>query len=155
MAMIEAAFHRTPFAKPHVTSQPPGGRTLIRTDNWFAMNWTTNGYQPEEVDTLNPTDWFGLTVRIKPTLNTITYTFGDGTSHGPTTSLGGPYPTGDIIKAYTTQGTYNTTATVTLTGQVSLNNSEWIDIPGEAHIDGPPTTLTVLTAKNRLHLPGG
>ena len=155
MAMIEAAFHRTPFAKPHVTSQPPGGRTLIRTDNWFAMTWTTNGYQPEEIDTLNPTDWFGLTVRIKPTLKTITYTFGDGTSHGPTTSLGGPYPTGDIIKAYTTQGTYNTTATATLTGQVSLNNSEWIDIPGEAHIDGPPTTLTVLTAKNRLHLPGG
>jgi len=36
------------------------------------MDRSTNDYQPEEIDTLNPTDWFGLTVRTKPTLDTIT-----------------------------------------------------------------------------------
>ena len=127
MAMIEAAFHRTPFADPEVSIQPVGGRTLIRLDNWFAM-------------------------RIKPIFESMTYDFGDGTSQGPTTSLGGVYPSGDIVKAYEAAGTYGVHATTVLKGEVSLNGSEWIAIPGQADLTGPTTDLAVLTAKNSLYL---
>jgi len=97
-----------------------------------------NGYEPEEIDTLNPAQWFGLTVRIKPLFKSVTFDFGHGTSHGPTTSRGGTYPSGDIIKAYANAGTFAITARTVLTGQVSINNPEWIDIPGQADLTGPP-----------------
>jgi len=155
MGDVQNAFHRTPFAKPLIGMQPPDGRTLIRLDNYFAMKWSEQGYEPEEVDSLNPADWFGLTVRIKPQFKSVVYDFGDGTSFGPTTDLGGPYPTGNIVKAYTDAGVYTTQIHATLTGQVSLNGSEWIDIPGQADLDGPVTPLTVLTADNRLYASGG
>ena len=154
MAMIEAAFHRTPFADPEVSIQPVGGRTLIRLDNWFAMKWSESGYEPEEIDTLNPADWFALGVRIKPIFESMTYDFGDGTSQGPTTSLGGVYPSGDIVKAYEAAGTYGVRATTVLKGEVSLNGSEWIAIPGQADLTGPTTDLEVVTAKNSLYLTG-
>ncbi|CCI52647.1 conserved hypothetical protein [Nostocoides jenkinsii Ben 74] len=154
MAMIEAAFHRTPFADPEVSIQPVGGRTLIRLDNWFAMKWSESGYEPEEIDTLNPADWFSLRVRIKPIFESVTYDFGDGTSQGPTTSLGGVYPSGDIVKAYEAAGTYGVRATTVLKGEVSLNGSEWIAIPGQADLTGPTTDLEVVTAKNSLYLAG-
>lgn len=153
--MISVAFHRTPFAQPLMKIQPPGGETLITLDNYFAMKWSEQGYEPEETDSLNPADWFGLTVRIKPQFKSVVYDFGDGTSFGPTTDLGGPYPTGNIVKAYADAGVYNTQIHATLTGQVSLNGSEWIDIPGQADLDGPVTPLTVLTADNRLYASGG
>ena len=154
MWMIEDAFHRTPFAEPGVSVQPVNGRTLIRLDNWFAMAWSEQGYEPNEIDTLNPADWFGITVQIKPLFESVTYDFGDGTSLGPTTDVGGPYPTGSIVKAYANSGDYGVNTHVTLTGQVSLDGSEWIDIPGQAELTGPETPLSVLTAENRLHLPG-
>lgn len=154
MDMIEDAFHRTPFAEPGVNVQPVNGRTLIRLDNWFTMAWSEAGYEPEEIDTLNPANWFDLEVRIKPLFDSVTYDFGDGTSMGPTTSLGGTYPSGDIVKAYTTSGTYGVHAETVLKGQVSIQGSEWIDIPGQADLTGPTTDLAVLTAKNELYLPG-
>ena len=155
MAMIEAAFHRTPFALPGVHIQPEGNRTLVTLPTYFALEWTEKGFEPEEIDTLNPRDWFGLTVRVKPVFQSVTYSFGDGTGEGPTTKLGGPYPTGDIVHTYDTGGVYDTQVTAVVTGQVSLNGSEWIDIPGQADLAGPVTPLTVLTARNHLYLPGG
>ena len=155
MAMIEAAFHRTPFALPGVHIQPEGNRTLVTLPTYFALEWTEKGFEPEEIDTLNPRDWFGLTVRVKPVFQSVTYSFGDGTGEGPTTKLGGPYPTGDIVHPYDTGGVYDTQVTAVVTGQVSLNGSEWIDIPGQADLAGPVTPLTVLTARNHLYLPGG
>lgn len=92
MAMIEAAFHRTPFALPGVHIQPEGDRTLVTLPTYFALEWTEKGYEPEEIDTLNPRDWFGLMVRVKPVFQSVTYGFGDGTGEGPTTKLGGPTP---------------------------------------------------------------
>ncbi len=153
MAMIIDAFHRTPFAEPGVDIQPEGDRTLVTLPTYFAMQWSEAGYEPEEIDTLNPGDWFGITVRIKPLFQSVTYDFGDGTSIGPTTDLGGPHPTGDIVKTYDEPNVFNVQVHAVLTGQVSLNGSEWIDIPGQADLEGPAHELTVLTADNRLYLP--
>lgn len=151
MAMVENAFHRTPFAQPGVHIQPEGNRTLVTLPTYFALEWSEQGYQPEEIDTLNPAQWYGLTVRVKPIFRSVTYDFGDGTSHGPTTDLGGLYPTGSVTKTYESGGVYDIVIRAVLTGQVSLNGSEWMDIPGQADLTGPVTPLTVLTATNRLY----
>ena len=154
MDMIENAFHRTPFAQPGVEVQPENNRTMIRLPTYYAMRWSEEGFEPEEIDSLSPANWFGIQVRIKPVFQSVTYDFGDGTSEGPTTDLGGPYPSGTIIKSYQHSGTFNVQVHATLTGQVSLNGSEWIDIPGQADLNGPIVPLEVLTADNRLYLPG-
>lgn len=151
MAMVQAAFHRTQFSQPEVHIQPEGNRTLVTLPTYFELEWTPDGYQPEEIDTLDPADWFGLTVRVKPVFQSVTYDFGDGTSHGPTTNLGGPYPTGNVVKTYESGDVYSIVVRTVLTGQVSLNGSEWIDIPGQADLTGPVTPLTVLTAWNHLY----
>ena len=154
MDMIENAFHRTPFAQPGVEVQPENNRTMIRLPTYYAMRWSEEGFEPEEIDSLSPANWFGIQVRIKPVFQSVTYDFGDGTSEGPTTDLGGPYPFGTIVKSYQHSGTFNVQVHATLTGQVSLNGSEWIDIPGQADLNGPIVPLEVLTADNRLYLPG-
>ena len=154
MDMIENAFHRTPFAQPGVEVQPENNRTMIRLPTYYAMRWSEEGFEPEEIDSLSPGNWFGIQVRIKPVFQSITYDFGDGTSEGPTTDLGGPYPFGTIVKSYQHSGTFNVQVHATLTGQVSLNGSEWIDIPGQADLNGPIVPLEFLTADNRLYLPG-
>ena len=154
MDMVENAFHRTPFAQPGVEVQPENNRTMIRLPTYYAMRWSEEGFEPEEVDSLSPANWFGIQVRIKPVFQSVTYDFGDGTSEGPTTDLGGPYPSGTIVKSYQHSGTFNVQVHATLTGQVSLNGSEWIDIPGQADLNGPMVPLEVLTADNRLYLPG-
>lgn len=154
MAMIETAFHRTPFASPGVTMQPPGGRTLVTLPTYYQVSWSERGFEPGEIDSLNPRDWFGLDVRVKPQFESVTYSFGDGVGEGPTRDLGGPYPTGGIVHAYESGGVFDVQASAVLTGQVSLNGSAWIDIPGHADIAGPVVPLTVLTARNHLYLPG-
>jgi hypothetical protein len=92
----------------------------------------------------------GFRVEIRPKAKSITYRYGDGTTSGPTTSLGGAYPTGDIVKAYTHAGAYAVRADATYTGEFRVNGGQWIDIPGEVTIQGIPQMLTVTTAKNRL-----
>ena len=95
-----------------------------------------------------------MTVTVRPTLDSVTYDFGDGTTSGPTTSPGGPYPTGDIVHAYASAGTYPVRADAVYRGYVSIDESDWIEIPGTVAIPGTPEDLRVTTARNRLYLPG-
>ena len=92
-AMILKQFHDTNFAHPTVSVQPVNGRTLVNLPTYFELKWPEAGFQPDEVDT---TTLIGRQVRIKPALKQAVYVFGDGQSFGPTTSLGGPHPTGDV-----------------------------------------------------------
>ena len=153
LAAIGRAFHRTPLASAQLKMQPPGGQTLVTLPNFFQVSWPEAGFQPEELDTLNPADWFGMHITLKPELNSVTYTFGDGTSIGPTLSLGGPYPSGDITKTYEAAGDYQVKADVVYKGYVSVDGSDWIEIPGTVDIAGTPQTISVKTAKNSLYLP--
>ncbi|MBK6886493.1 MAG: hypothetical protein IPH03_08530 [Tetrasphaera sp.] len=79
-----------------------------------------------------------MTVTIKPTLTSLTYDFGNGTGAGPTTSTGGPRPTGDITATYTDPGTFTVRADAVYTGYVSIDGSDWIEIPGTAAVTGVP-----------------
>ena len=147
LGQILAAFHNTPFAKPAVHIQPEGNITLVTLPTYFAVTWPEGGFQPGEMDTVV---LLGRPVQIRPTVRQYTYVFGDGTSLGPTTSPGGPYPGGDITHAYPKAGIYETRIEVTYGGQFSIDGGAWITIPDTATVSGPIQPVTVKTAHSRL-----
>ncbi|BDZ59985.1 hypothetical protein GCM10025872_36420 [Barrientosiimonas endolithica] len=147
LAMIRDAWSKTPFAKPALRTQPVGGRTLVTLPTYFEISWPSDGFQPDEVRTVT---LLGQQVRIKPTFKSNNFVFGDGTSSGPTSSFGGPYPTGDITHKYDKAGTVTVSASTVYGGEFSVNGGAYVPIPGTATIAGPSQQLTIVTAKNRL-----
>lgn len=150
MAMIIQAFHDTPFAVPTVHAQPEGNATLVRLPAYLELRWPTTGYEPGEVESVDPGRMAGYSVKLKPVLRSATYTFGDGTSIGPTTSLGGPYPTGDIRHGYTRPGSFRATISATYGAEVSVNGGPFTAINATTTLTSPATAITVKTAKNQL-----
>ena len=146
-AMILKQFHDTNFAHPTVSVQPVNGRTLVNLPTYFELKWPEAGFQPDEVDT---TTLIGRQVRIKPALKQAVYVFGDGQSFGPTTSLGGPHPTGDVTHTYRSTANAQVRVDVTYSGQFSVDGGPWIDVPGEATVAGDPFPLEVLEAHAQL-----
>ena len=84
-------------------------------------------------------------------LESATYHFGDGESIGPTPSLGGPHPDGDVTHQYRDAATVEPHLTVVYGGEVSVDGSAWTTIPGSVTIEGPLNPLEVLTSRNRLY----
>lgn len=148
MAMILEQFHRTEFARPTMELQPPDGRALVNKPVYFELVWPDEGFEPTEIDT---TTIIGHEVRIRPTLQEAKYHFGDGTSYGPTTSLGGPHPDGDVTREYESTGSLEPYITVVYGGEVSVDGGAWTTIPGTVTIEGPATPLEVLSSRNRLY----
>ncbi|MDF8265181.1 hypothetical protein [Luteipulveratus flavus] len=146
MAMIKEAWTHTPFAKPTLSMQPVGNRTLVTLPTYFQVSWPAAGNEPDEVRSVT---LVGQRVEIRPRFKQVRYTFGDGASM-TTQSLGGPYPTGDVTHAYAGAGTVTAGSTVTYGGQFRLGGGAWVDVPGTIDIAGPSQQLQVLTAKNRL-----
>ncbi|WP_109472953.1 hypothetical protein [Ornithinimicrobium cavernae] len=146
--MILEQFHQTDFALPTVSIEPPDGRTLVNLPVFYELVWPQDGYEPDEVDT---TEIIGHEVRIRPTLESATYHFGDGESFGPTESLGGPHPDGDVTHEYSHATTVEPHVTVVYGGEVSVDGSAWATIPGTVTVDGPVNPLEVLTSTNRLY----
>ncbi|WP_145225384.1 hypothetical protein [Rudaeicoccus suwonensis] len=124
-----------------------GNRTLVNLPTYFTATFPAGGYGPGEVRT---TTLLGHTVRIRPVFHTTTITLGDGTTLGPATSTGGGYPGGDLVHTYTHPGTVTTRATVVYSGQFSVDDQDWANLPGTATITGPAQALQVLQATNRL-----
>jgi len=150
MAMILQAFHDTDFAVPRAVVQPAGGRTLVNLETFFAVDFPTTGFGPDEVDHVDPARMLGFRVDIRPRLGGVTYRFGDGARTGPTTSLGGPYPGGDVRHTYRAPGTVTVRVDVTYAGQFRIGGGPWLDIPGTVTITGTPMPLEVALARARL-----
>ncbi len=150
MSQVLAAFHDTAFARAGLSVQPAGNRTLVNLPTYFGLSWPTTGYQPGEVDHIDPARMLGYRVDIRPRLASVVYRFGDGTAYGPTTSLGGPYPSGDVVRTYRTKGAYEVRVDVTYAGQFRVDGGPWLDIPGTVTIQGTPSTLEVVEATARL-----
>lgn len=148
MEMILEQFHRTAFALPVASLEPPDGQALVNLPVYYELTWPEEGFEPNEIDT---TEIIGFEVRIRPTLESVTYHFGDGESVGPTDSLGGPYPDGDISHEYMASATVEPYITVVYGGEVSVDGGAWGIIPGTVTIDGPLNPLDVLTSRNRLY----
>jgi hypothetical protein len=146
-AMILAQFHDTVFAKATAAVQPVKGTTLVNLPTYYAVQWPDEGFAPDEVDT---TTLVGHQVRIKPVFTSANYVFGDGAESGPVASLGGPYPIGDIVHAYTHPADVQVRIDVTYGGQFSIDGGPWIDIPGTATVTGTPFPLHVAEAHAQL-----
>ena len=99
MAMIREAFHDTDFSVPTLNIQPEGDVTLVNLPTFFQVVFPEDGFGPEEVDTPDPDRLLGYRIQVRPLLKSVTYQLGDQVV-GPTTSLGGPYPSGDIRATY-------------------------------------------------------
>ena len=147
LGQILAAFHTTPWAKPNVHIQPEGNVTLVTLPTYFEVRWPTAGFQPGEIDN---TTLLGYQVRIRPTVQGYNYIFGDGTTYGPTTSTGGPYPNSDVIHDYPKAGSYQSHIEITYGGEFSVGGGPWIPIPDLVTITGGRQTITVKTAQARL-----
>lgn len=147
MAMIKSQWEHTPFAKPTASTQPVGGRTLVTLPAYFQLHYPAAGFQPNEINTVT---LLGHQVRIRPTFKHNVFTYGDGTTSGPTQSAGGVYPDGDIKHAYTKAGHYVTSVATTYGGQYSVDGGAWADIPGTITVAGPSSAIEVVTTKNEL-----
>jgi hypothetical protein len=147
LAQIINAFHLTPWATATISTQPEGNTTLVGLPTYARITWSTTGYQPGEIDTLDPATMLGLTVQIRPRVDHYTYVFGDGTTFGPTRSDGGVWPTGDVTHSYPTPGAYQARVDTTFTGDFRINGGPWTQIPDTVTVTGPTTTITVHAAK--------
>jgi hypothetical protein len=147
-AMIIEQFHQTQFALPTTSLQPDDNRALVNLPVYFALEWPEEGFEPGEIDT---TTIVSHEVRIRPVFREATYLFGDGASEGPTPSMGGVHPDGDITHEYTDAATVEPNIVVTYGGEVSVDGSAWTTIPASVEIDGPGQPLEVLTSRNRLY----
>ncbi len=147
LPMIVEAFHLTPWATARVATQPEGNVTLVGLKTFFRVSWSAEGFEPGEVEVIDPGRMLGMRVEIRPKLVGFTYVFGDGTKFGPTTSAGGRYPSGDITHAYQHGGAYATRVQVTWGGDFRVNGGPWTVIPDTVTVEGPPTTVQVKTAR--------
>lgn len=145
--MIIEQFHRTAFALPTTSIQPEDNRALVNLPVYFSLEWPEEGFEPGEIDT---TTIVGHEVRIRPVFQEATYLFGDGDSEGPTASMGGSYPEGDITHEYTSATEVEPSITVTYGGEVSVDGGGWSTIPATIEISGPAQPLDVLSSRNRL-----
>ncbi|KRF39485.1 hypothetical protein ASG96_14430 [Terrabacter sp. Soil810] len=148
--MIVEAFHRTAWAKASISTQPKGNTTLVGLKTFYAAQWAGKGFEPGEIDSIDPATMFGFNVEIRPRLESFIYRFGDGSSFGPRTSTGGVYPDGDVVHAYARPGRYDTYVDVTFGAQFRINGGAWVDIPDKVTVRQPSTTVTVREAKGVL-----
>jgi hypothetical protein len=151
MAQILSAFRQTDFAIPTVALEPRGGVTLVTLPTYFQVLWSSDGFEPGEIDRPDPARMLGYRVEIRPVLRSVTYLYGDGTTSGETHSLGGPYPSGDITHRYSRGGDVEVRADVTYAGQYRVNGGAWLDIPDTVTVRGAPQTLHVRSARARLY----
>ena len=147
MPMIIEAFRKTPWAKTVITTQPKGDVTLAGLDTYYQVNWSTDGYQPGEVD---PVTMLGFQVEIRPRLDHFTYHFGDGQDFGPPRNEGGVYPGGGITHQYLNGGAYPANVDTTFGADFRINGGDWAPIPDTVTVPGPATPVTVKTARAQL-----
>jgi len=148
MAQILQAFRQVNFSKGELTIQPTGNVTLVNLPTYFEASWPEAGVGPDESDF---TTLLGYQLEIQPLARSFTYVYGDGNSSGPTTSLGGPHPTGDIRWTYTQPGAVAARVDTVYGGRFRLGNSQWMTIPDTIAVQGAPVTLTVREARARLY----
>jgi len=150
MAMIQQAFHTTPWANPVISTEPKGNVTLVSLDTYYKVNWAARGFQPDEVEPIDPATMLGFQVEIRPRLDHFTYVFGDGQDFGPTSNEGGVYPSGGITHQYLKAGDYPARVDTTFGADFRINGGAWAPIPDTVTVPGPATNVTVKTARAQL-----
>lgn len=150
IAQIRSAFLELPFAKPSVSMQPVGNKTLVGLQTYYQADWPdTDDLQPGDIsDSVKLLSW---TIQFKIQAKDYRYTYGDGTNSGWTTSQGGVHPDGDITHTYKATGTRSVKVDARLVGQYRVNGGAWQDLGAVADLqDEPVTQLQVAGTRTRL-----
>jgi hypothetical protein len=99
----------------------------------------------------------GQTVHLTATPTSYTYTFGDGTTNGPTPAAGYPIPESEWLSndtrtshSYTETGNYQASITTSYTGTYSVNNGPPLPINGTLDITTPTKTIHVWKTEKAL-----
>ena len=153
MAMIVEAFHHTPWARAGVGFEPRGDVTLVNLVSFYRVRWSVGGFGPGEVDTVDPARMFGFRVQIRPRVESFVYHFGDGGSVGPTGSVGGVFPDGDVRHTYRSAGLFRAFVTVRWGADYRVGGGPWLPVPDTVSVDQPSTVITVKEAHNHLVTP--
>jgi hypothetical protein len=141
--MLQQAFARLDFAKPVTHVQPEGNVTLVNLPTYYQVRWPAAGYQPGEVATVT---LLGRSVQIRPDAQQFTYDFGDGKRLGPTATMGGSYPDGDVQHLYTDTGSAPVHVRAAYTGEYRLPGGTWQNIELTVPIDGPAVAVQIKSA---------
>ncbi|WP_277455334.1 hypothetical protein [Janibacter sp. DB-40] len=147
---IREAFMALPFAKPEVSMQPVGNKTLVNLPTYYQAAWPEGaGLKPGDVS--KPVQLLSWTIEFKVASKDYRYTFGDDASSGWTESSGGVYPDGDITHTYDSTGTHSVKVDARLVGQFRLNGGAWQDLGAVADLqDEPVAELQVVGTRTRL-----
>ncbi|WP_432562805.1 PKD domain-containing protein [Kineococcus sp. SYSU DK003] len=92
----------------------------------------------------------GYPVTIRATPTSWTWTLGDGTTLGPTTDPGRPYPQQTLTHTYTEPGDHQITLTTTWAGEYTIAGLPYAPIVGTATTTSGPTSVHVLEGHNVL-----
>lgn len=147
MESVRSAFARTPFKRPVLVVQPPGGLTLVNLPTFFEASYPSPGYGPGQVHTVT---LLGRSVRIGVSSVEYRWVFGDGTPVLATASAGGSWPNGDVQHVYTRAGRYSVQVKAVYRGRYSVDGGPWLPVDSAVTLAAPPVTLTVATAHNHL-----
>lgn len=142
--LAQKAFDTTTFAAPVPEWQPPTDDALVNKPVFFMAGFAEEGYEDGEVRRLDPADMLGHDLSIRPRLIDVTYDFGDGTTHGPTDDLGGPWPDGTVTHTYSGTGTVSPEITATYTADYRLDGGPWTPVPHQITLTSEPQELTLV-----------
>ena len=147
MAMIQEAFHLTPWATARTEVEPVGNVTLVGLDTFYRVEWSAEGFEPGEVEAIDPGRMLGYRVEIRPKLAGLMYQFGDESEFGPTPSVGGRWPDGPIRHQYRKTGTYPVNVAVSWGADFRIDGGEWAEVPDSVSVPGPVTQVQVKQAR--------
>ncbi|MGV1008809.1 MAG: hypothetical protein ACOYBY_09400 [Dermatophilaceae bacterium] len=147
MAMIREAFHLTPWATARTEVEPVGNVTLVGLDTFYRVEWSAQGFEPGEVEPIDPARMLGYRVDIRPKAKGVMYHFGDESEFGPTPSLGGRWPDGPIRHQYRSTGAVPVGVAVTWGADFRIDGGEWAEVPDSVTVTGPTTQVQVKQAR--------
>lgn len=150
IGQIREAFMELPFAKPEVSMQPVGQKTLVNLPTFYEAVWPEgSGLKPGDVS--EPVQLLSWSIEFKIASKDYRYDFGDDSSSDWTKSTGGVYPDGDITHTYETTGRRQVKVDARLVGQYRVNGGAWQDLGAVADLqDEPVAQLEVLGTRTRL-----
>ncbi len=128
----------------------PPGDVVLQPGNGFALAQVPLGVMAVAGVAVLPTQLLGFDVAVRATPVSYTWDFGDGTTTGPTSDPGAPYPALDVAHSYTAAGGYAVTLTTTYAGEFSVDGGAFTPIDGLAAVVSAPVPVTVLAAHGAL-----
>jgi len=138
-AMIQTEFQKLPVNPGQATAQPSPHTLRGAETNFFAQS----AAQQFDITILNQA------VHVTATPIQYTWTYGDGTTLGPTPAAGGPLPQerwGEktaTSHAYAETGDFGVVLTTHFQGTYSVNGGPPLPIPGQGQFSGPSQTVSV------------